>query len=224
MIEITTVEMLLMNYAAGSLNAAESMVMAAHIALNPDARRKFQEYEAMGGRLIETALPVQVTSGCLDSVMQRIGLCVQEKSAPPRAQGNQNAPITLPDCIEKLIDGNCTERAVTWKTLAEGVESFDLRVCTPVPCGRRLRLLRIKPHARTPAHRHHGREITVILNGSYSDEHGIYKKGDMVVITDDNHSHTPAATAEGCVCIVLTDAPLRFSDPLYRMMNIFFRI
>ena len=77
---LSPVDMLLMNYAAGRLCQEESLIVAAAVALNSEARRKVQKFEAMGAKLMCAEDPAQVSASCLSSIMRKI----EQKKAEAR--------------------------------------------------------------------------------------------------------------------------------------------
>ena len=218
---MSPLDMLLMNYATGSLTPQESLIVAAHLTLNAEARRKVSRYEALGGRLMCEAEPAQVHVDCLTATLSRI-----EKSpaAPPPQKRAACAPdLHIPDAVYALISGFCLSDPRCWSQVTRGFAKMELRLC-PAPTRKRLRLVKMNPQAATPRHSHPGTEVTVVLQGSFSDQTGHYRKGDIVIINDPRIVHQPVASEEGCVCLMLTEAPLRFQDPFQRFMNAFWRV
>ena len=226
MIEFSALDMLLMNYAAGTLNPAEQLIVAAHVALNVEGRRRLARFEALGGRMMEKEPPAKMKDGCLDGVMQKIksAQSAPEKKEPCAAAEKTVHGLCIPQSIYEMMSGHCLEKTVCWKQVTDGVETFNVRVAMRFPCSRKLRLLHVAPNRATPAHRHRGREITVVLDGEYHDEYGTYRRGDIVIINDPRVVHTPAAGPHGCLCLVLTDSPLRFANPFTQIYNFFLRI
>ncbi len=61
-----------------------------------------------------------------------------------------------------------------------------------------------------PVHGHRGMELTLVLSGSFSDDHGTFARGDIEE-ADESIEHQPVANeGEDCICLAVTDAPLRF--------------
>ncbi len=219
---ISPLDMLLMNYAAGSLSQQESLLVAAHLALNAEARRKVSRYEAMGGRLMCETEPAKVRDECLNATLARIEKApaspMQQKAAPCASPD-----LHIPEAIYALISGFCLSDPRQWSNVTRGFATMSLRLC-PAPTQKRLRLVKLEPRSAAPPHSHPGTEVTVVLQGSFSDQTGKYRKGDIIIISDPRLVHQPTASDEGCVCLTLTEAPLRFQDPFQRFMNAFWRV
>lgn len=208
MTALPLLDMLLMRYAAGNLNKAEQLVIAAHISLNIESRQKVAHYEALGGKIMQDAPPADIHADCLDAILRRIDDCppCEEKALAPKREDSHK---DIPDVVHMLLDGHCHETALCW-TQKAGFDIIDLSPATANPCPLKLFLLRLKPHQKTLCHSHTGAEITVVLAGSYVDESGTYRKGDIAIITDGSFVHAPAAQEEGCLCLTLASGPLRF--------------
>ena len=81
----------------------------------------------------------------------------------------------------------------------------------------RASLLHISAGGQIPAHQHKGYEITLLLEGSFSDELGSYEKGDFILLQGDvNHS---PKTEKGCLCYTVLDAPLHFTRGVSKVLN-----
>ena len=77
---------------------------------------------------------------------------------------------------------------------------------------------------RIPKHTHRGTELTLVLEGSFSDEEGVYHQGDFLMRdAEDVHTPTAAQTAD-CICVGVLDAPIRFTGWNYRVINPFLKL
>ena len=65
---------------------------------------------------------------------------------------------------------------------------------------------------RVPEHTHKGTELTLVIDGQYSDGIADYDCGDFT-IRDANHQHLPHSEAEeGCLVFTIVDQPLHFTS------------
>jgi putative transcriptional regulator len=98
-----------------------------------------------------------------------------------------------------------------------GVEMAELGVGD----AEHTRLLRIAPGTAIPRHTHGGSEVTLILDGGYRDCGENYARGD-VQVADPSVDHAPVADEDGpCLCLAVTDARLRLTGPVGRLINPF---
>ncbi|WP_105188999.1 ChrR family anti-sigma-E factor [Pseudoalteromonas sp. T1lg48] len=81
----------------------------------------------------------------------------------------------------------------------------------------RTSLLYIAPGGTIPEHTHTGFELTLLLDGSFSDEQGTYEAGDFIWL-DHRHQHTPY-TEHGCLCLAVVNSALHFNKGLSKLLN-----
>lgn len=196
-------------YASGTLPHPFAMVVATHISLCADCRSAFGAYQTIGGALLESSANVAVSGGLKSNLMAML-----DETAPPEplydAQGIYPSPVM------EALKG----KPPRWKTLGMGVKQSILSESG----GGSVRLLYIPSGQAVPDHSHNGLELTLVLQGSFSDETGRYGVGD-VEIGDEDLEHTPIADAgEPCICMAATDAPLRFNAFVPRLLQPLFRI
>lgn len=72
-----------------------------------------------------------------------------------------------------------------------------------------------------PEHTHRGSELTLVLDGEFSDGLSHYDSGDFIYM-DGHHTHAPRTDAkEGCLVFSIVDQPLHFTSGLARLLNPF---
>ena len=97
---------------------------------------------------------------------------------------------------------------------------IELHIRAP---GYRTTLIRVRAGRMVPQHTHEGNELTVVLRGAFHDETGHYVRGDLA-IADASVDHRPIADeGEDCLCLAVTDAPLRLTGRFGRFLNPFIR-
>jgi putative transcriptional regulator len=202
---------LLLAYSAGTLPEAFSLVVATHVSLCDECRARLGSYDAIGGAMIGGGDVAELAEDSFEKTMARITGVVPSMS-PVRPRGIFPAPL------QDYIGGDV--EAVRWKGVGMGVKQAVL----PVARDASVRLLYIPGGAEMPDHGHRGREVTLVLQGAFSDEGGRYGRGD-VEVADEGLEHRPMAEpGEACICLAATDAPLRFRGLLPRIAQPFFRI
>jgi putative transcriptional regulator len=206
-------EQLLMAYAAGQLPEAFNLIVATHVSLCDECRARLEAHEAVGGALIEDIEEIAMGEAALEAALARIeGLPQATQRAPLKAAGIFPAPLA------DYVGGDLS--AVRWKRLGGGVKQAIL------PTGRdaTARLLYIPAGVAVPDHGHKGTELTLVLQGAFADENDRFGPGD-IEIADEEVEHTPVALAgEDCICLAVTDAPLRFRGLVPRLAQPLFRI
>ena len=203
-------EPLLIAYAAGNLPQAFALAVASHVSLCDDCRASLASYEALGGAVIEDGDMVPMSQGCLDAVLVRLG--AQEAAARPD-------PVTgiLPAPLAGVV-GDLSN--LKWQPLGRGVRQAIL----PCDRGAVARLLHIPAGQSVPDHGHRGLELTLVLQGAFRDDSDRFARGDIEIATPADQ-HTPVAEdGEDCICLAVTDAPLRFAGLMPRLLQPLFRI
>lgn len=80
-------------------------------------------------------------------------------------------------------------------------------------------LLHIDPGGSVPQHTHQGFELTLLLEGSFSDEYGEYVPGDFILL-DGSHNHNPVSD-KGCLCFTVANDALQFTQGVNKLLNPF---
>ncbi len=215
---------LLAAYAAGTLSEAESLVVATHAALCPLCRDAIEQYEAVGASLIEEIAPEEMQPGSLDALFARldedgdeIGNVVRHPSSQ-KAAGDSDADVILPQPLRGYVGSDLKD--VNWRPVIRGLEEAELPLSGE---DFNVRLIRVAAGAAMPQHSHQGSEYTLILTGAYQDCSGRYQRGD-VQVADGDVDHQPTADAgEPCVCLIVTDAPIKLTGPVGRLLNPFIK-
>jgi len=210
------VELLLLEYASGALDEALSLLVAAYVTLSPQARQTLAHCEALGGALIESGCaPVAMNRDSLAAVMARIetGTATppQSTAAAIRTDYIKGKHLPLPLCRHL---STCGEKA-RWRRLP-GMKMMNIPTRS---ADYQLMLLQIAPGGKTSHHSHHGQEITLVLDGAFTDARATYRTGELALCGSET-AHAPVACPEqGCICIVALNSPLAFSNPVIRLLN-----
>lgn len=208
-------EQLLMGYAAGILPEAFDLVVASHLSLSDESRAMLGGYEAIGGAVMEDSDAVEMGADALASVMGRIKSegTVQSKPAIKHAK-----PGILPEPLQDYVGGDVDK--IKWRPLGGGVKQAILRTSGKA----QARLLFIPAGTAVPDHGHRGTELTLVLQGAFSDEVDTFARGDIEIANEDLN-HQPIASEDAdCICLAATDAPLRFNSLIPRLLQPIFRI
>lgn len=205
-------EELLLAYAAGDLGEAWSLVVATHTALCPLCRAQVRDAEAIGGVLVDDLEPVSMSSDSLERTLARLA-GAPERTAERATDTSISAPV-LPEPLRSYAGGDAGD--LRWRPLGRGAYHVPL---VRSPLGETARLLRIPAGRPVPEHGHNGLELTMVLSGSFTDRSERFARGD-VETADGDLVHQPIADAgEDCICLAVTDAPLRFRSRMARLVQ-----
>ena len=213
MSERLTLDELLAAHAAGRLPPPLALIVASHLALSPESRKRYRSFEAAGGVLLERLEPARLAPGAWQRLCARLDGEPPEPVPPPRPV--PAAMRRLPAPLREVLPGSLDE--LRWRGFG-GVAEAVLDLGTP---GYRTTLMRVRGGKAVPRHTHEGNELTLVLEGSFHDELGRYARGDLA-ITDPTVKHQPVADeGQDCLCLAVTDARLRLTGPLGRLLNPF---
>lgn len=205
---------LLLAYGAGTLDEATSLLVATHLALCPACRADLELAEAVGGALIDAA-PVDTTvdESLLKAMTRRPG---REDGAGATARAAPPGPFLLPRPLRDYAGGDAA--GLGWRAVGGGIRQVPLKTAG---VGATARLLSIPAGHSVPDHGHLGFEATLVLAGSFYDRGAWYRRGD-VDTADAAVVHRPVAgPEEDCICLAVTDAPLKFRTPIPRLLQLF---
>jgi putative transcriptional regulator len=208
---------LLIGYAAGSQEEPVALIVATHLALCPRCRSEVERLEELGGVYFEQEGAEALSADSVERLLARLDEPAPEPttaSASRPANGDTMFPSPLRDYLGVGRD------KLAWTTF-RSLKKVELLEDAP---GFRTRLMCIKSGTTMPMHSHEGSELTLILAGGYSDEQGHFLRGDLAE-ADASVDHRPVADpGEDCICLAVTDAPLRLTGPFARLLNPFLNI
>lgn len=209
---------LLLDYAAGTLAEGWSIAVATHLALSPEGRARLALMEGAGGHFLDRIDVDDTSPPDQNDSWQRMKARLSTDSA--RAQRidapSRSAPgsAIIPEPLRSYLGGDLDR--LKWRALGRGAYQIN------IPTGdseSQVRLLKIPAGKPVPEHSHGGRELTVVLKGAFSDGEQVFRRGDIEE-ADESLTHQPVATPEeDCICLAVTDAPLKFKSFIVRLVQ-----
>lgn len=210
---------LLLDYSAGTLAEGWSIAVATHLALCPSCRRRHALMEAAAGEMLCLEVAEAASETSWQQMRGRLSTAPAAKTggktaASPAVVGSASTPPVLPEPLRSYLGGDLA--ALKWRPLGRGAYHIPI----PVADGEtKVRLLRIPAGKPVPEHSHGGRELTLVLEGSFADGKDLFSRGDIEE-ADASLTHQPVATADrDCICLAVTDAPLKFQSWLMRLVQ-----
>ena len=212
-------EAAILDYVSGALDEAWSLAVATHLALCPECRRLAESYEAVGGEFMAAEAPSEISMDGLEAVMGRLNMVDAEPATGGGTTVSSASSPFLPEPLRSYVGGDVD--AVEWRPLGGGAAQCILPLENSSATARLLRIPAGQPVAE---HTHRGLEMTLVLDGAFTDDTGRYGRGDLQE-ADETLQHIPhAAAGVDCICLAVTDAPLKFAGVLPRIMQRFLRI
>lgn len=207
----------LLAYGAGNLSEAWSLMVATHLALCPSCRARAHEAESIGGALLDALAPTAQTNS--DTTFAALMQSIDDMPVEVAQTTVRAAPSVLPEPLRSYVGGDLY--ALRWKRLGMGVYHIPIKTRDGKASAR---LLKVPAGRPVPLHGHTGEEMTLVLVGSFQTYQGNFQRGDIET-ADANVEHMPvAAPGEDCICLAVTDSPLRFRSLAARIVQPFIGI
>ena len=201
-----------MGYAAGILPEAFSLVVATQMSISDEARARLASYEAIGGGILEDSDEAEMKPNAFQKALKEIDIPTEKRPLPPMVEG------IFPKPLQKYVGNDLN--AIKWKNIGRGVRQAILKTDKHATA----RLIYIPAGTAMPNHGHNGLEMTLVLQGEFHDKEDCFARGD-IEIGDENLHHTPTASGNGpCICLAASDAPLKFTSLLPRLLQPLFKI
>ncbi len=194
---------LIFGYSSGNLGEAKSLFVSMYLYLNSFAAKKasiFDNILADNFANLDEIAPRKLNyKDCIEST--------SKKNQKDEISGNLNPITNLVGNLENL----------KWKSIYKGFKEYVL----PVNDGDTVKLIKMDPGTSVPLHSHNGREYILVLDGSFCDEYGEYKKGDMQINDQQIKHHPTACDNDGCVCLSITENDVVFFGKFASILNLF---
>ncbi len=203
------------DYSAGSLTVPMETLVACHLTVCSQCRRKAEMAENIGGSMFNDMEPVAVGSSAMD-LLARAAM-MPEHSAPATATSKPTyAGVPLP--LARQLPTGLED--LEWRRIAPGIKQYNLS-----SQHRRygaFQLLHLEPGVVLSAHSHNDRELTYLVQGSYTDEIGQFRAGDIADLDGHDETHQPVVDSEEpCIALIATQSPVNYSGVFGKIMQPF---
>ena len=226
----------LIEFSAGNTDWALGICISSHIERCPACTRKLRSFNKIGGATLSKCTHVTVSNDCFSSVLNKIKQSETEEINESQKKNNP-PPLTpaspstkpgtdqdnyacqalddLPRVIQKLVAKN---KRLHWKRIAPALQEAQI---TTGQNKYEVCFHKIKRGGKIAEHDHGGKEVTLVLRGSFSDEHGTYQVGDYLV-KETGQIHKPlAAQNQDCLCLSIIEAPVKLTGLTGKLINPF---
>ena len=165
----------------------------------------------MLGRVVVDRLPPRRIKARLEAAAEHADTAIRRADGDrSRSSPGESAPATsgafvLPRRLRDYAGGD--SGTLRWRAVGGGIRQVPLPM---PPGGASAQLLWIPAGEAVPEHGHCGFETTLVLAGSFYDRNAWYRRGDMEIVDTDIVHRPVAGPEEACICLAVTEAPLRF--------------
>lgn len=204
---IDTIDALMARYVAGSLPFPAHVLVESHLEIKPDNRAFVRGMEELAGTNLETGKAIDL--GDRDRRLEAILGSAEPAEIRAPAPTKSVFPRALRDFLGFEVDD------VPWRTKMPGFREYDLGDVDDC----HVNLFWIRPGRPIPTHTHDGLELTLVLDGAFTDVTGQYGRGDISVANESVEHRPVADLGRPCICFAVTDAPLRFTGSLRQRLT-----
>jgi putative transcriptional regulator len=208
----------LLGFSAGALPEAFAAVVATHLDVCGECRGQLALADRIGGHLLVQQEGAPLPDDAREHLRTRVlaeGAPAAIRPAPRPAPATDDA---LPRTLQPYFGRRYAD--LRWRMIGPGIHYVR---ADRVDDGH-LMLLRTAPGRSVPMHTHGGSELTLILQGAYLDAIGHFAPGDVADLDSDVEHQPVAVPGVPCICVAATDAPLRFSGWMARLLQPLFKL
>lgn len=210
----------LLDWSSGALKPGFRPLIDGYLSLNPEAQEAADLFDRLGGSLLATADSVPLSPDAAQNTldMQLAEPDIENSAHPAPADYPARGDFTaLPETMRACLTGR--DRTLRWFRPSPWLSITRLLPRKQVAGDPTAFLLRVAPGHSIPSHTHGGTELTLLLQGGYSDCTGSAKRGDLI-IHDHNIDHRPIADrGESCIVATAFDGPLKLTGRFGRLLQ-----
>ncbi len=199
----------LISFAAGTLAEPLAAVVAAHAAMCRQCTLELGDLDVLGAELLLGQSGAQ--RNLIADRLDRPAATRTRNTAAREANPEERLPAPIARAYGLTFEN------IPWKRLGPGVWHHRLPL-SPETKGD-LRLLKIAAGRLMPDHGHGGGELTLVLDGAFSDVTGTYVLGDLQDV-DESIEHKPLTDpVAGCICLIASERPAQFKGLFGRLFQ-----
>lgn len=214
---------LLLKYASGKLEPSLAVAISLHQQTCQTCQKEISLLESVGGDAIESTVDIihesiDSTNNSFNSLMEKIEQ-QQDKQDNNSFENDNLESLAIAQSDHAFVKMMAEKQfdQIKWQKVSSKI--WKANIAMNDPCYQ-VELLKFAPNANIPQHTHQGNEFTLVLDGDFSDHQGNYVEGDFITQNEEDH-HQPIAGDKGCICMAITDAPLKFTGTLGPIFNWF---
>ncbi|MGK6313082.1 cupin domain-containing protein [Neorhizobium sp. DT-125] len=201
-------DFLIAHYVSGSLPEPARALIGAHLEMRASAAEFAEVLEDLAGDALHHGDTLAVSAR--DRRLQEI---VNSAPMPSGPRSEIGAASKFPASLRAYAGFDLPD--IPWKLRLPGLRRHVIEKSSEVEAS----LLWVRPGRALPHHRHHGLELTLVLEGEFHDQRGRFGEGD-VSIADETLNHRPVAgKRRPCVCFLVLFAPIAFSGSPFRFIG-----
>lgn len=207
----------LMEFSAGNLSEPHALCIRLHLDQCANCRSRVDTLDSLGAVMMESQPQTQVSSGMFDSILSRIDSESNSAEQEVSTSAKSNRRVSP---LEKLLGDDLN--SLPWKRQLGDVSVLDITDRFPGQ-KEQVVLQKLAAGGKAPAHTHRGEETTIVLQGAFADQKGVFNQWDFVVLNQEDNHKPVAVGCEDCITLSVLSAPVKLTGTFSRMLNPFIR-
>lgn len=199
----------LLEYSAGNLSEPHALCIRLHLDKCSHCRSRVDSLEALGAVIMDHQPKVSLSDDMFDSILAKIDEGVEPAPQPSRES-----------VLHKLLGADIND--LPWKRQLGDVSVLDITDKFPGQ-SEQVVLQKLAAGGKAPAHTHRGEETTIVLQGAFADQKGVFNQWDFVVLNDQDDHKPVAVGCEDCITLSILSAPVKLTGRFTRLLNPFIR-
>ena len=204
----------LMEFSAGNLSDPHALCIRLHLDQCPHCRSRVDTLDSLGAVMMESQPQVGVSSDMFDAILSRID------SEPDMTETYISTQAKRMSPLQKLLGDDLN--SLPWKRQLGDVSVLDISERFPGQ-SEQVVLQKLAAGGKAPAHTHRGSETTIVLQGAFSDQKGVFNQWDFVVLNQEDEHKPVAVGCEDCITLSVLSAPVKLTGTFTRLLNPFIR-
>jgi putative transcriptional regulator len=205
-----------MEFSAGNLTEPHALCIRLHLDKCADCCSRVETLDSLGAVLMESQPKSELSSGMFDSILSRIDS--DESSDDTAVTAARSSARISP--LAKLLGDDLN--ALPWKRQLGDVSVLDITDRFPGQ-QEQVVLQKLAAGGKAPSHTHRGEETTIVLQGAFADQKGVFNQWDFVVLNQEDDHKPVAVGCEDCITLSVLSAPVKLTGMFGRMLNPFIR-
>jgi putative transcriptional regulator len=203
-----------MEFSAGNLSEPHALCIRLHLDQCPHCRSRVDTLDSLGAVMMESQPQVGVSSDMFDAILSRID------SEPDMTETYISTQAKRMSPLQKLLGDDLN--SLPWKRQLGDVSVLDISERFPGQ-SEQVVLQKLAAGGKAPAHTHRGSETTIVLQGAFSDQKGVFNQWDFVVLNQEDEHKPVAVGCEDCITMSVLSAPVKLTGTFTRLLNPFIR-
>lgn len=209
----------LMEFSAGNLSEPHALCIRLHLDQCSDCRSRVDTLDSLGAVMMESQpRQTEVSSDMFDTILSRLDSeedpAAQQQARVVSGKSQRVSPLV------KLLGDDLN--GLPWKRQLGDVSVLDITDRFP---GQKYQVVlqKLAAGGKAPSHTHRGEETTIVLQGAFADQKGVFNQWDFVVLNQEDDHKPVAIGCEDCITLSVLSAPVKLTGTFGRMLNPFIR-